>query len=164
MYACNSKGAPSLSYLQVTKVLTTNFDAVWDVEYTFLDGKVRDLTSKLSNDSITGMVSMIASEYAVELHNPLNKVWEDVNRDVKSITLEQLTKRYEIEMSKAMLISLVVNSVDVPADLVQMKRHEIVTRLPALALWLLVTGNSLFALLAITIAICAIKSASTEVH
>ncbi|KAJ4382582.1 hypothetical protein N0V86_001804 [Didymella sp. IMI 355093] len=140
LYACDSK--------------------VWDVGYTIIDGKVQHLTPTLSNGSVAGMVSMVASEFVGEMTGPLGIMFDEVNRDVKSLTLTQYTKRYEIEMSKAMLTTLVAFSVPAPVDRILLRVNEVITRLPAVALWLLLSGNALFALLAVAITVFALKSAS----
>ncbi|KAJ4404401.1 hypothetical protein N0V91_005922 [Didymella pomorum] len=66
-------------------------------------------------------------------------------------------------MSKAMLITLVAFSIPAPVDQVHIRANEVVTRLPAVALWLLLSGNALSALLALVITVCALKSASADV-
>jgi len=94
----------------------------------------------------------------------LNQAYDEVNRDIGSHTPDQFRKRYEIEMSKALLTTLGAFSIPVPVDQVQLRRNELVTRLPALALWMLFIGNALFAFLAVVITIYAFRSGSAEVH
>lgn len=65
-------------------------------------------------------------------------------------------------MSNALLVPLIVHSVPAPVSQVQLRENKVVTRRPALALWLLTSGNALFALLAFFIAIYAFRSASTD--
>jgi hypothetical protein len=164
VYACDSKGTFDFCEHLHFKVSRTDPATVWDVEYTIIDGKVQHLTPTLSNGSVAGMVSMIASEFVNEMTGPLGNVLDEVNRDVKSLTLAQYTKRYEIEMSKAMLTTLVAFSVPAPVDRILLRVNDVITRLPAVALWLLLSGNALFALLAVVITVCALKSASVDVH
>jgi hypothetical protein len=109
------------------------------------------------------MVSMVASEFTTVFDRPLNDVGDEANRDVNGLSLAQYTKRYEIEMSKAMLITLVAFSIPAPVDQVHLRVNEVVTRLPTVALWLLLSGNALSALLALVITVCALKSASADV-
>jgi hypothetical protein len=55
-------------------------------------------------------------------------------------------------MSKAFLNNLVAHNTAVPVKLAQLRGRILITRLPALALWLLAVGNSVFVLLIIVLA------------
>jgi hypothetical protein len=129
-----------------------------------INNEVTSLIPILSNGSVAGIVSMPSGTFAAATSNSANRVFQEVNREQSQLTPSTLQNRYEIEMSKAMIQSLVVHSVPAPANAVQLRRNEVITRLPALALWLLVAGNILFVLLAIAMAVCAIKFSSQEVH
>jgi hypothetical protein len=149
---------------QATQIPVPNDESVWDVEYTSIDGKIQHLAPKLSNGTVVGIVSAVASDFVAELTDILNRVYEEVSRNVVPQTPAQFKTNYEMEMSKGLLATLGAFSIPVPVDQVQLKRNELVTRLPALALWLLIIGNALFAFLAIAITIYALKSGSNEVQ
>ncbi|KAF3042334.1 hypothetical protein E8E12_002640 [Didymella heteroderae] len=138
--------------------------SVWDVVYTMSDGRVQTLVANTSNSTVTGAVSMMASSYSNPFRLKMNEVYQEVNSNTTTITPEEVTKRYELEMSKALISGLIVNTVALPVDAAQLRRNEVVTRLPAVALWFLVSTNFLFMLLAISLAIWATRSSSTEVH
>lgn len=161
LYSCSSKGESSD---HSSDFINHSFLSVWDVEYTMIDGKVESLIPTLSNGTVTGIVSTMGTSFGGVFVGLLTKVFGEVNRDRNNHTPAQFTKNYELEISKALISNLIAHSIAVPVDLVQLRRNEVNTRLPASALWLLVTANVLFVLLAIVIAVCAVKSASFEVQ
>ena len=63
-----------------------------------------------------------------------------------------------------MAIFLVIHTVPAPAELAQRRVTKIITELPALAFWLLVAANHLFALLGLALAILAAQATSPEVQ
>ena len=107
---------------------------VWGVEYSLVNGSVSQFAQTSSNGSVAGIVSSVATEFITDFNVALEKVYKTIGDNVPSLTTEQFTKRYEIEMSKAMLIALAANTIPVPVQEVQLRRSAVVTRLPALAL------------------------------
>lgn len=160
VFSCSVKGKRSVQF-PILQSLTL---LVWDVTYTMINNKVEGLVPTLSNGSVAGIVSIPAGGLSSLASTNINRVHQQVNRDQSRLTPSIIKERYEVEMSKALSMSLAVHSIPVPVDAVQLRRSEVITKLPALALWLLVTANLLFMLLAIVMAIFAVKSASNEVH
>jgi hypothetical protein len=128
------------------------------------EGRVDALVVKAGNSTVTGAVSMMASSYSNSFRMKMNEVYNGVNTNRTQVTPEEITTRYELEMSKALVSGLIVNSISVPVETAQLRRNEVVTRLPAVALWLLVSANVLFMLLAIGLAVWGTRSSSTEVY
>ncbi|KAF3044951.1 hypothetical protein E8E11_002046 [Didymella keratinophila] len=147
-----------------TKFIYSCSTDVWDVKYTMIDGKVENFIPTRSNGTVTGIVSMASGQLASGSIHKQNSASLEVNRPREDLTPNSFTKAYELETSKVMISNLVVYSVPKPVDFVQLRANTVITRLPAIALWLLVTSNILFVLLAITLAILAAQSASSEVH
>jgi hypothetical protein len=79
-------------------------------------------------------------------------------------TPEAFVKSFELAISKAFASWLVVHTVPTPVGLAQRRVTKIVTRLPVIAFWLLVTANILFALFGLILAVLAALATSPEVH
>ncbi|KAJ4382433.1 hypothetical protein N0V86_002768 [Didymella sp. IMI 355093] len=158
-----SSAGPQSAYVS-TKFIFSCSTKVWDVEYSMSDGRVQALVAKASDSTVTGAVSMMASSYSNSFRMKMNEVYNGVNTNRTHVTPEEMTKRYELEMSKALMSGLIVNTVPVPVERAQLRGNEVVTRLPAVALWLLVSVNVLFMLLAIGLAVWGTRSSSAEVH
>jgi hypothetical protein len=71
---------------------------------------------------------------------------------------------WELYISKAFTMPLVMHTVPSSPTLVQKRIISIITELPAAALWLLVIANLLFTMLGLVLATLAIRATSPEVH
>jgi hypothetical protein len=108
------------------------------------------------------MVSMMSLDTVNKMATGKNKVITQVNSNIT--TPEVFIKEYEYTISKQMGIPLIVHTEAVPAILTQRRKASVITRLPKVALWLLVVANLLFALLGCVLASLAFKATSPEVH
>jgi hypothetical protein len=85
-----------------------------------------------------------------------------INRDLSSIG--KVLAVYELGMSKAFAVPLVAHTVPTSPSIAQRRVSSIITKLPVVALWLLVTANLLFAVFGLVLAVLAIRAASPEVQ
>ena len=92
----------------------------------------------------------------------LNLVMMEVNQNYT--TPEAFIATYQRSMSKYMSPPLIVHTVSERADYGHRRVTSVITRLPKVALWLLVVANSTFAILDLVIAIIAIHAASPTTH
>ena len=156
---CNTTGECTFA----VRIPTVRADfVVYDTEHTVVNNMITSLSTTKSNGSVAGMVSMtsLASLNFRTLGN--NFVVFEVNRNLT--TPEAFIETYALSMSKRMSVPLVVHTVPAPAILVQRRVTSVVTKLPKLALWLLVVANLFFALLGLVLAILALKVTSPKVH
>ena len=77
---------------------------------------------------------------------------------------DEFTQYYQRELSRYYAMSLATQLSERPAFLVQTRSSKIVSRVPKAALWLLVTANLIFALVAISLTALAISVVSSDVH
>jgi hypothetical protein len=135
---------------------------VFDATYTLLNNQVASLSVSKSNGSVAGLVSMLSLDTLDTMGIGLNMAVIEANDN--STTPEAFISKYELAMSKALSVALVVHTVPALTELVQRRVNQVITRLPALALWLLVTANILFALLGLVLGLLAARAASPDVH
>ncbi|KAJ8108294.1 hypothetical protein OPT61_g8272 [Boeremia exigua] len=135
---------------------------IYDVTYNIINGEVTSLSLKESEGAVAGMVSMVSLASVGKFITGRNKV--SLQANYNRTTPEAFIQKYELSMSKQMSVPLVVHTVPAPALLTQRRSLAIITRLPKLALWLLIASNILFAVFGLVLAILAIKATSPDVH
>ncbi|KAF1840313.1 uncharacterized protein K460DRAFT_421289 [Cucurbitaria berberidis CBS 394.84] len=135
---------------------------VWDTTFSVIDNKVTDLSYEKSNSSTTGIVSMMGVNAFGFMGHLVNEVYSEANRNLTSPAL--FIEQYEKEISRALITPLITHTVPAPARLVQRRRAKVITKLPVVALWLLVIANSTFALLGLILACIAFRATSPVVH
>lgn len=108
------------------------------------------------------MVSMMSLDSVNKMSTGKNKVLTQVNSNIT--TPEAFIKEYEYTISKQLGIPLVIHTEPAPATNTQRRKASVITRLPKVALWLLVVANLLFALLGCILTSLALKATSPEVH
>lgn len=108
------------------------------------------------------MVSMMSLDSVNKMSTGKNKALTQANSNIT--TPEVFIKEYEYTMSKQMGIPLIVHTEPAPAVLTQRRKAAVITRLPNVALWLLVVANLLFALLGCILASLALRATSPEVY
>jgi cell division protein FtsL len=77
---------------------------------------------------------------------------------------EEFTQSYKREIARGYATSLATQLSERPALLVQTRSSKIVSKVPKAALWLLVTANLVFAIIAISLTALAISVISSDVH
>ncbi|KAF9701743.1 hypothetical protein EKO04_000960 [Ascochyta lentis] len=140
-------------------LLTCN-TTVFDVSYSVINNQVSSLTTSKSNGSVAGMVSMHSLNSLSGMDVGRNQVVFEINEN--RTTPDAFIRNFELSMSKVMSAPLVVHTVPVSAGLVQRRATKVITKLPKLALWLLVASNLLFALLGLVLAVLALKATSPD--
>ncbi|KAF1937843.1 hypothetical protein EJ02DRAFT_514911 [Clathrospora elynae] len=128
--------------------LPVAFTEIWDVVVSFVNGEITTLSNTKSNGSVAGITSGVSLPSFGWNHT----------------TPDDFIAVYEMSISKALALPLVVHTVPAPPDLVQRRVTKIITKLPAIALWLLVTSNLFFALFGLVLSVLAIRATSPEVH
>jgi hypothetical protein len=123
---------------------------------------VSSLSAKKSEGAVAGMVSMMSLESVRKMTTGKNKVITQANNNIT--TPEAFIKEYEYSISKQMSVPLIVHTEPSPATLTQLRKASVITRLPKVALWLLVVANLVFALLGCILALLALRATSPEVH
>jgi hypothetical protein len=135
---------------------------VWDVEASFAYKEVLSLRASKSNGSVAGIVSMPSTHSARRVIPLLSQARIEAYKDFT--TAEQFMEKYEVAMSKIYALWLTIHTVPAPVSLVQKRTTKVITKLPVLALWLLIVANLLYALLGIILTILALRASSPEVH
>lgn len=79
-------------------------------------------------------------------------------------TPEHFLRAYEVSISKALAVPLVVHTVSAPATYVQRRTVRVATEISRLSLWLLVVSTLLFAFLGLVVAVAAARITSLDVH
>lgn len=135
---------------------------MFDTRQTVVNDQITSLDTSASNGSVTGLVSMMSLRSFGNFANGLNNVLLESNRNYT--TPEAFIDTYALAMSKHMAVPLVVHTVPAPANVVQRRVPAVITKLPKVALWLLVAANTAFAILGSIIAVLAMRVTSPNVH
>jgi hypothetical protein len=135
---------------------------VWDVDASFTSKRVLSLTAIPSNGSVTGIASMPSARTVGRIVPYLAEAQIYASKNLS--TTQRFVTNYELAMSKAYASWLSMHTVSAPAHLVQKRITKVITKLPAAALWLLITINLLYVLYTIALTILALRASSPEVY
>ncbi|KAH6644208.1 hypothetical protein C7974DRAFT_439475 [Boeremia exigua] len=136
--------------------------SVYDTVHTVVKGRLVSLNTTLSNGSVAGIVSQLSIEAVGTLAVGSNSALASVNHNYT--TPEAFVTTYEQSMSKSMSVPLITYTVPEQAIYAHRRVTSVITRLPKVALWLLVVANSIFTVLGLAIAVIAAKAASPRTH
>lgn len=137
-------------------------NSVWDVNASFINNEIAGLSLSKSNGSVAGIVSMPGMNSLGFLTNAYQRAHIEATRNRS--TIDGLITGFEQAMSRALAVPLIVNTIPGPVEVAQRRITRIITQLPIASFWLLVAANANFALLALCLAVFAIRASSAEVH
>jgi hypothetical protein len=161
MLHCNTSSKSQVNFRNSwAKRLTENL--VWDIKYRVVDGKV-DVTDRvLSNSTVTGMSSMSTSPYL----GLTARWWVSLAHEAKLMGIDTPTHvgNWSRIASQKLIAPFAGASINQPATHAQTRALRVVTKVPKVAVWILIAANMLFTLLAFVTAVVALKSTSTDVH
>jgi hypothetical protein len=136
--------------------------SVWDLNYTAIDGAVTSVTKAKSNGTVSGIASMLMSEmfpYSYALSETLVS-----SAFASAANLDDLIVGMTRGMARNYIAPIGSQSTSRSALSVQTRVTKIVSRVPKIALWLLVSTNILYTILAISLAILALLVASPDTY
>ncbi|KAF2658707.1 hypothetical protein K491DRAFT_776247 [Lophiostoma macrostomum CBS 122681] len=163
-----SKVDPNQTNDYILQVLGVNFlmyncnASVWDLNYTVVASQVTSITKRRSNSTTAGIVSMPTAQMWGDTADFTNNVIGGVNALAQSG--DEFTKYYMREMARGYSVALATQLSARPALSVQARSSKIVSKVPKAALWLLITANLVFAIVAVGLSALAISVASSDVH
>lgn len=135
-------------------------NVVWDLTYKSTGSEITILSKAASNGTLAGIASMPGTRQIGTLAN----IFQDESTGPLSRSSpDNFISSFELGMSKAYSYPLASQLSSRPSLLTQVRSSKVVTRLPVAALWTLVAANTLYAVLGMVIAICAMRKASAEV-
>ncbi|KAH6633296.1 hypothetical protein C7974DRAFT_169050 [Boeremia exigua] len=143
------------------KMVVNCSSTVYDVTYTAVGGRVRAMTKTPSNGTTTGIIIMPLVEtfgFSQNLHDSA------MYRASQASSVQSWLSIYELEMSKSFTVPLVVHTVPDSGIRAQKRISKVIARVPVASLWLLVLSNLAFAVLAVIVAVIALKAANGDVN
>jgi hypothetical protein len=160
MIACNATG--KYRNQRATGSTLYLLFPVWNVDYTFVDSRVNIISQELSNSTVAGIASMTMADM---FHFGLT-IRENVLSEANYLAtnVDEFVKFFTRGMARAYVVPLGPQSSPRPALLVQSRNSRIVSQVPKAALWLLVTANLLYIILAISLTVLALVVTSMDVQ
>jgi hypothetical protein len=135
---------------------------VWNVNYTFVDSRVNIISRELSNGTVAGIASMAMAEMFDHGVTSREVVVSEAN--YMATNMDEFLQSYTRGLARSYLAPLGAQSSPRPALLVQSRNSRIVSQVPKAALWLLVTANLLYIILAISLTVLALQVTSMDVE
>ena len=128
--------------------------SVWDLDYTTLKGQVTNVTKRKSNSTTTGAASMVMS--ALLSYNPTGLTFINTAAGNAYTNADDYLVRISRGLAKLDLAGIASVADTRSAHLVQSRITKLVSRVPKTVLWILVTANSVYVVIAIALAVLAL--------
>jgi hypothetical protein len=125
-------------------------------------GAISRFSHTLSNSSVAGIASSSSVPSLNIFPAGTFRALQEASRNLTS--MDDYLAKWELSTSKSFAHRLLVHTVPGPTGLVHNRTTSIITKMPALALWLLVAANLLLAPFGLVVAILAVRATSPEVH
>ncbi|KAI8931207.1 hypothetical protein NX059_011556 [Plenodomus lindquistii] len=136
---------------------------VFDVDYTVVGGSVTQMTKRLSNSTVAGTSILLTLESIGQYRNA-DSLSQIRDRGYFASTFHEYYALYELAMARFHLMPLAAHTIPETSPTSQRRVKSIEAKVPAAALWSIVAANSLFAALALVVAILAWRASSDQVH
>ncbi|KAF2726617.1 hypothetical protein EJ04DRAFT_571109 [Polyplosphaeria fusca] len=134
----------------------------WDITYTAIGGKIASMSRQKSNGSVAGMASMASSSAMGISSDILDRALARASSSAESP--QQFIDRLAYGISQSFIVPIATQLSPRPALLAQRRISKVMTKIPTVAICLLVLANGLYALLGMGLAVLALIRTSPAVH
>lgn len=135
---------------------------VYDVTYTAIGRNITSLEATTSNGSTAGIASMPGVAFWQLIPSEYERALQLASASASSVG--DFVGAYAAGLTKIYSYSMATQLSPRPALLAQTRVSKVITKVPVVALWLLVVANGLYALTAICLAVLAFMYTSPSVH